>query len=135
MGGARAADRLLGMEISPLNRRRLQNFRANARGFWSLWIFLALFVLTLFAEFIANDRPFLVYYDGDFYVPVLADYPETTFGGSFETATEYKDPVVQELIGEKGWMIRSEEHTSELQSLMRNSYAVCCVKQKKTSTT
>src|SRR3546814_13716187 len=109
MGGARAADRLLGMEISPLNRRRLQNFRANARGFWSLWIFLALFVLTLFAEFIANDRPFLVYYDGDFYVPVLADYPETTFGGSFETATEYKDPVVQELIGEKGWLIRSEE--------------------------
>src|SRR3546814_3206602 len=65
MGGARAADRLLGMEISPLNRRRLQNFRANARGFWSLWIFLALFVLTLFAEFIANDRPFLVYYGGD----------------------------------------------------------------------
>src|SRR3546814_1547470 len=50
-------------------------------------------------------RPFLVYYDGDFYVPVLADYPETTFGGSFETATEYKDPVVQELIGEKGWLI------------------------------
>src|SRR3546814_8111402 len=116
MGGARAADRLLGMEISPLNRRRLQNFRANARGFWSLWIFLALFVLTLFAEFIANDRPFLVYYDGDFYVPVLADYPETTFGGSFETATEYKD--------------RSEEHTSELQSLMRNSYAVFCLNKK-----
>src|SRR3546814_2140114 len=58
-----------------------------------------------FAEFIANDRPFLVYYDGDFYVPVLADYPETTFGGSFETATEYKDPVVQELIGEKGWLL------------------------------
>src|SRR3546814_13832952 len=72
MGGARAADRLLGMEISPLNRRRLQNFRANARGFWSLWIFLALFVLTLFAEFIATDRTFLVYYDGAFYVPVLA---------------------------------------------------------------
>ena len=97
--------RLLGLRISPLNRRRLHNFCANRRGFWSLWIFLALFVLSLLAEFIANDRPFLVVYDGGIYMPVFKDYPETTFGGVFPTATEYKDPVVQELIAEKGWVV------------------------------
>lgn len=105
MSEALQADRFLGMRISPLNRRRLHNFRANQRGFWSLWIFLVLFILSLLAEFIANDRPFLVYYDGDFYVPILRDYPETAFGGPFPTAAEYKDPVVQELIADKGWMI------------------------------
>src|SRR3546814_15473916 len=73
--------------------------------FRSLCIFLVLFILSLLAEFIANDRPFLVYYDGDFYVPILRDYPETAFGGPFPTAAEYKDPVVQELIADKGWMI------------------------------
>ncbi|HEY9548239.1 MAG TPA: ABC transporter permease, partial [Kiloniellaceae bacterium] len=105
MSEAIQAGRFLGMRISPLNRRRLHNFRANQRGFWSLWIFLVLFILSLLAEFIANDRPFLVYYDGDFYVPILRDYPETAFGGPFPTAAEYKDPVVQELIADKGWMI------------------------------
>ena len=96
--------RFLGMKITPLTQRRLHNFRANRRGYWSLWIFLGLFVFSLFAEFVANDRPFFVYYDGGIYMPVFQDYPETTFGGSFETATEYKDPFVQELINEKGWM-------------------------------
>ncbi len=91
--------------ISPLNRRRLANFRANRRGFWSLWIFLTLFVLSLFAEFIANERPVLVRYDGAFYMPVFNSYPETTFGGEFETEAEYRDPYVQEKIAEKGWMI------------------------------
>jgi microcin C transport system permease protein len=105
MMGGRVGDSFLGFRISPLNRRRLHNFRANRRGFWSLWIFLALFGLSLFAEFVANDRPFLVYHDGSFYVPILKDYPETTFGGPFETATEYNDPFVQELIRQKGWMI------------------------------
>ena len=91
--------------ISPLNRRRLANFRANRRGFWSLWIFLTLFVLSLFAEFIANERPILVRYDGAFYMPVFHSYPETAFGGEFETEAEYRDPYVQEKIAEKGWMI------------------------------
>ena len=97
--------RFLGIKITPLTQRRLHNFRANRRGYWSLWIFLGLFVFSLFAEFVANDRPFFVYYDGGIYMPVFQDYPETTFGGSFETATEYKDPFVQELINEKGWML------------------------------
>jgi microcin C transport system permease protein len=93
------------MKISPLTRRRLQNFRANQRGFWSLWIFLAIFVFTLFAEFVANDRPFLVYFDGDFYMPIFKAYPETAFGGPFETEAEYRDPYVADLINDKGWMV------------------------------
>src|SRR3546814_17139728 len=105
MSEALQADRFLGMRISPLNRRLLHNFRANQRGFWSLWIFLVLFILSLLAAFIANDRPFLVYYDGDFYVPILRDYPETAFGGPFPTAAEYKHPVVQELIAATAWML------------------------------
>jgi microcin C transport system permease protein len=91
--------------LSPLNRRRLANFRANRRGFWSLWIFLVLFVVTLFAELIANERPVLIWYDGDLYMPVFRSYPETTFGGEFETEADYRDPFVQELIAEKGWMV------------------------------
>lgn len=96
------ADRLT---LSPINRRRWQNFRANRRGYWSLWIFLVLFFGTLFAEFIANDKPLLVSYDGDLYVPVFVAYPETTFGGDFETQTDYRDPFVQDLIAEKGGRI------------------------------
>src|SRR3954471_1404892 len=71
-----AGDTFLGRRITPLTRRRLDNFRANRRGFWSLWMFLALFVVTLLAEFIANDRPLLVRYEGSFYFPVFRDYPE-----------------------------------------------------------
>lgn len=93
------------MRLSPLNQRRLANFRANRRGHASLWIFAALFVLTLFAELIANDRPLLIRFDGAFYVPVLVDYPETTFGGFFPTKTDYHDPEVQALIREQGWMV------------------------------
>jgi len=99
------ADRFLGVRITPLTRRRLHNFRANRRGFWSLWIFLALFVLTLFAEFVANDKPILVRYDGAFYMPVFVSYPETSFGGEFPTEADYHDPEVVRLIEEKGWMI------------------------------
>ena len=95
----------LDLTLSPINRRRLLNFKANRRGYWSFWVFMVLFVLSLCAELIANDRPLLVRYDGGFYIPVAVDYPETTFGGIFETATEYHDPEVQKLIEEKGWMI------------------------------
>jgi len=91
--------------ISPLTRRRLHNFRANRRGFWSLWIFLTLFGLSLFANVIANDRPLLVEYDGRFYFPVLKNYPETTFGGVLPTEADYRDPAVAKLIDAKGWMI------------------------------
>ena len=99
------ADRFLGRRISPLTRRRLHNFRANRRGFWSLWIFLVIFVVALFAEFVANDKPFLVSYDGELYAPIFKDYPETTFGGTFETAADYRDPFVAEKIEARGWMI------------------------------
>jgi microcin C transport system permease protein len=95
----------LGLRMSPLNRRRWQNFKANHRGFWSLWVFLILFGLSLFAEFIANDRPLLVRYDGKFYFPSVISYSETTFGGDFETAADYRDPFLQKLIAEKGGTI------------------------------
>jgi len=98
-------NRLLGFKVTPLTARRLRNFCANRRGFWSLWIFLVIFILTLFAEFIANDKPFLVKYDGDFYSPVFVDYAETTFGGDFPTTADYRDPFIKKQIESKGWMI------------------------------
>ncbi|MFQ5763417.1 MAG: ABC transporter permease [Rhodospirillales bacterium] len=91
--------------MTPITRRRLINFRRNSRGFWSLWTFLALFLLSLFAELIANDKPLVVYYDGGFYAPVFAEYPETTFGGEFLTEADYRDPFVAELIDKNGWML------------------------------
>jgi len=93
------------MSLNPLNQRRLANFRGNRRGYWSLWIFTALLVVSLGAELIANDKPLLVRYDGHFYVPVAVAYPETDFGGFLETETDYSDPEVQTLIRAKGWMI------------------------------
>ncbi len=100
------ADRaMFSFRMTPLTRRRLHNFRANKRGYWSLWVFLGLFFASLFAEVIANDRPLLVRFDGAFYTPVLAVYPETTFGGDFPTEADYRDPFVVELIEAKGWMV------------------------------
>jgi len=100
-----AATAFLGRPISPLTRRRLHNFRANRRGFWSLWIFLVIFTFSLLADVIANDRPLLVRYDGGFYFPIFTSYPETTFGGSFPTEAVYRDPAVINMITEKGWII------------------------------
>ncbi len=91
--------------LTPLGRRRLDNFKANRRGYWSLWIFTAIFALSLFAEFIANDKPILLRFDGSFYSPVLFTYPETEFGGIFDTEADYKDPAVKAMIEEKGWII------------------------------
>jgi len=100
------SDRFLGLRITPLTRRRLRNFKANRRGFWSLWIFLVLFTVTLFAEFIANDKPLVISYDGELYFPVFVSYPETVFGGDFETEADYRDPYLAELIEERGgWML------------------------------
>ncbi len=93
------------MKLSELNRRRRANFRANRRGFWSLWIFLALFGLSLASELVANDNPILVRYDGAFFVPFAKNYPETAFGGEFETEADYRDPAVVELIEAKGWIL------------------------------
>jgi len=91
--------------LSAINQRRWQNFKANRRGYWSLWIFLFLFFLTLFSEFIANDRPLLVEFDGSYYAPVFFVYPETAFGGEFETEADYRDPFVINLIKKKNGRI------------------------------
>jgi microcin C transport system permease protein len=92
--------------MTPLMRRRLAIFRANRRGWWSLWIFLALFGVCLFAEFIANDRPLLIRFDGRWLVPVLHDYSEDEFGDDFlPTQADYSDPELQRAIDAKGWMI------------------------------
>ena len=91
--------------LSPLNQRRWRNFKSNRRGYWSFWIFSALFLISLFAELIANDRPFLIKYDGRLYFPAFVNYSETTFGGDFETSADYRDPYLQKLIKEKGGTI------------------------------
>jgi len=93
------------MALSPLTHRRLRQFRANGRGFWSLWIFLVLFVMAIAAPVIANDRPLLVKFDGHLLFPVLKIYPETAFGGDFETEADYRDPHVRDLINAKGWIV------------------------------
>ena len=93
------------MPISRLTRRRLDNFKRNRRGFWSLWIFLALFLGSLPAEFIANDNPLMVSHKGALFFPVLTAYPETAFGGEFATEADYRDPFVARLIEADGWML------------------------------
>ena len=94
----------LTINLSPINQRRWNNFKANRRGFWALWIFLGLFLVTLFAEFIANDKPLLMRYKGEMLAPVLIDYPEQKFGG-FLAVTDYKDPVILDEIAKNGWML------------------------------
>jgi microcin C transport system permease protein len=100
--GVAAPPRTGAIRISPINKRRWQNFKANRRGYWSLWLFAAMFLISLFAEFIANDKPFLVKYADHHYFPALFTYTETTFGGEFETAADYRDPFVQKLIADSG---------------------------------
>ncbi|WP_413111444.1 ABC transporter permease [Thaumasiovibrio sp. DFM-14] len=91
--------------MTPLQQERLARFKANRRGLWSFWIFSVLFVLSLFAEILANDKPILVRYDNSFYFPIWVSYPETAFGGEFETEAVYRDPYVQDLIDSDGWQI------------------------------
>lgn len=91
--------------LSPIGQRRLKQFRRNGRGFWALWIFLAMFIISLGAEVIANDKPILVRHQGEFYVPFIKAYPETTFGGEFATEADYRDPFVQDLIEKDGFMV------------------------------
>jgi microcin C transport system permease protein len=91
--------------MTPLNRRRLANFKANRRGYISLWLFGVLFCLSLFAEGIANDKPLLVSFKGSLLFPAFVTYPETRFGGEFTTAADYHDPYVVALIQQHGWML------------------------------
>jgi len=92
------------LRLSPINARRMENFKANRRGFWSLWLFLVLFTTCLFAEFIANDRPIIVSYKGEILAPIFIDYPEEKFGG-FLAETDYRDPVIRDEINANGFMI------------------------------
>src|SRR5438105_4774476 len=94
-----------GIRLTPLTRRRFANFVANRRGFWSLWLFLALFVISLLAELVANDKPLVVSYEGHWYYPVFVDYPETTFGGDFPSEADYRDAFVRKQIAENGWAL------------------------------
>lgn len=93
------------MKLTPLTQRRIAQFKKNRRGFYSLIIFAIIFFITTCAEFIANDKPLIVYFDGIFYSPTFKMYPETQWGGTFETETNYRDPVVKELINAKGWYL------------------------------
>ena len=90
--------------LSPLNRRRLANFRRNRLGYWSFLIFTGLFVTSLFAEFIANDRPLVVSYKGEILFPVVIDYPDEKFGG-FYARPDYRSAETRKEIAEHGWAI------------------------------
>lgn len=91
--------------LSPINQARWARFRSNRRGYWSLWIFLVLFILSLGANLIANDRPLLVRYEGRLYLPFVIDYSETTFGGELNTVTDFQDPFVKKQIDSHGWAV------------------------------
>lgn len=94
------------MKLSnPVSQRQWQAFKDNRRGYWSLWIFIVLLVICATAELIANDKPILLSYQDELYTPILFTYPETEFGGMFETEANYRDPYVRELIEEDGWML------------------------------
>ncbi|SDY70785.1 ABC transporter permease protein [Lentibacter algarum] len=90
------------LTLSPINARRWRNFKANRRALWSLWVFSVLFVMSLFAEFLAYDKPILVNYRGQYYAPIWNFYPETEFGGDFQTEAVYRDPEVRCLIASGG---------------------------------
>lgn len=91
--------------LSPIQQRRLRNFQANRRGYWSLWIFLFLFGLSLIAEVIANDAPLVVSYKGEWYFPVMETVPETTFGGFLPTEADYRDDFIADEIKTHGWIL------------------------------
>jgi microcin C transport system permease protein len=104
MSVAEAAIPVRGPRLSPLNRRRLKNFRANRRGYWSLWIFLLLFLVTLGSELIASDRPIVALYRGEWLFPIVVNYPESKFGG-FLAVTNFRDPANRDEINAHGWML------------------------------
>jgi len=94
------------MRLSPLARRRLDRFKQNRRGWWSLWLFLALFALTLGGELVANDKPLVLKYDGELYFPVFKRHTEQEFGGQLPFQADYRSDYVRQLIeGRGGWML------------------------------
>lgn len=93
------------MLLNPINQQRWTKFKANKRGYYSLWIFLFLFFISLFSECISNNKPIIIFYDGSFYSPLIKNYPETTFGGELPTTTDYRDNYIQQKINAAGWML------------------------------
>ncbi|MGF1833032.1 ABC transporter permease [Photobacterium sanguinicancri] len=93
------------MAMNPLTQQRWLRFKAHRRGYFSLWIFSVLFLVSLFAELIANDKPLLIHFDSQWYFPVVEQYAETEFGGEFATEADYTDPFVIDLIEQKGYMV------------------------------
>ncbi len=92
------------LRLTPLDRRRLDNFKANRRGFWSFWLFMLMFFISLGSEFFANDRPILAFYKGELLSPAFVTYPEEKFGG-FLARTDYRDPTIAKEIDAHGWML------------------------------
>jgi microcin C transport system permease protein len=92
------------LRLTPLDRRRLDNFKANKRGYWSFWLFMTLFVMSLLSNILANDRPILAFYKGELLFPAFVTYPEEKFGG-FLARTDYRDPTIEREISANGWMI------------------------------
>lgn len=95
------------MKLSPLNAKRWQHFKRNRRAFISLWLFLAITLISSAAELVSNERPLFIYSEGRWLFPVLVDYTEEDLGGDFATAANYQDPYVQDLIARKGWMLKA----------------------------
>ena len=96
--------------LSPLNKRRWENFKVNRRGYWALWIFLTMFVVSLFAEFIANDKPIFIYVNGRVFFPAVRTYPDTAFAKEqdpnlFGTAADFRDDYLMGLIHNEGGII------------------------------
>lgn len=89
----------------PVNQARWARFRHNRRGYWSLWIFLVLFGLSLCSELIANDKPLLVRYDGSWYFPLLKNYSESDFGGPLASQADYQDPWLKQRLENNGWVL------------------------------
>ena len=108
--GVEAPPTTKAISLSPLNKRRWENFKANRRGYWALWIFLTLFVISLFAEFIANDKPIFIYVNGRPFFPAIVTYPDTAFAKEqdpnlFGTAADYRDDYLMGLIKNEGGII------------------------------
>lgn len=93
------------LQLSPINQQRWQRFQRNRRAWWSLWLFLIIFMLSLGSEFIANERPLLVRYAEQWYLPVFVQYSELDFGGDFDVRADYTDPFIQDLIQVQGWLL------------------------------
>ena len=93
------------LNLTPINQRRFQRFKSNKRGWLSLWLFLLLFIVTLFAELIANDKPLLIKFENQYYYPIIETYSELEFGGDLPTEADYRDEYVIDLINDSGWMI------------------------------